>query len=197
MPARVLDGAPDTILEALNTVEELCRLHEIRALDDFLESCRVFAREETLNVAVLGRFKAGKSSFLNHLLGRPLLPVGVLPVTSVVTEIQWGPEERAGILFADGRREQVPVEGIGDFIAEDRNPENHKQVLRAHRPGLRTSARGTRPRPAVADARRFRRATRGDIAPQAGFPVGGMCRPSERRSTGSGSCRLPARGAAA
>jgi len=123
-------SAPGIVQDALAAVEDLCRRHEISALDDFLESCRAFAREETLNIAVLGRFKAGKSSFLNHLLGRPLLPVGVIPVTSAVTEIQWGPHERADILFADGRTERSPVDRIGDFISESRNPENSKQVAR-------------------------------------------------------------------
>jgi GTP-binding protein EngB required for normal cell division len=123
-------AAPEIVQDTLSTVEELCKRHEISALQDFLESCRGFARETTLNIAVLGRFKAGKSSFLNHLLGRPLLPIGVIPVTSVVTEIQWGPHERAEVLFADGRRDQVPVNGIGDFISESQNPENAKQVAR-------------------------------------------------------------------
>ena len=122
--------APEIVQDALGAVEALCKRHEISALDDFLESCRAFAQEKTLNIAVLGRFKAGKSSFLNHLLGRPLLPIGVSPVTSVVTEIQWGPRERAEILFADGRMEQAPVDRIGDFISESHNPENAKQVAR-------------------------------------------------------------------
>jgi GTP-binding protein EngB required for normal cell division len=124
--------APEIVQDALSTVEELCKRHEISALEDFLESCRTFAQEKTLNIAVLGRFKAGKSSFLNQLLGRPLLPVGVIPVTSVVTEIQWGPHERAEILFADGRKDQAPVDRIGDFISESQNPENSKQVARVH-----------------------------------------------------------------
>jgi predicted GTPase len=81
---------PEIVQDVLATVENLCRRHEIAALEDFLESCRRFAQEKTLNIAVLGRAKARKSSFLNHLLGRPLLPVGVIPVTSVVTDIQWG-----------------------------------------------------------------------------------------------------------
>jgi GTP-binding protein EngB required for normal cell division len=122
--------APEIVRDVLDAVEDLCRRHEISALEEFLESCRAFAQEKTLSIAVLGRFKAGKSSFLNHLLGRPLLPIGVIPVTSVVTEIEWGPHERAEILFADGRREQTPVERIGDFISETRNPENFKQVSR-------------------------------------------------------------------
>jgi len=122
--------APEMVQAALGTVEALCKSHEISALEDFLESCRAFAQEKTLNIAVLGRFKAGKSSFLNHLLGRPLLPIGVIPVTSAVTEIQWGPHERAEILFADGRRNQVSVNRIVDFISESQNPENSKQVAR-------------------------------------------------------------------
>ncbi len=122
--------APEIVQHVLGAVEALCKRHEISALEDFLESCRAFAQEKTLNIAVLGRFKAGKSSFLNHLLGRPLLPIGVIPVTSVVTEIQWGPRERAEILFADGRMEQAPVDRIGDFISESHNPENAKQVAR-------------------------------------------------------------------
>ncbi len=114
----------------LDTVRQICERHGLSALDEFQESCRAFAAEKTLNVAVLGRFKAGKSSFLNHLLGRELLPVGVVPVTSVVTEIQWGSGEQACIEYLDGRREAVPVDRIGDFISELKNPQNEKQVVR-------------------------------------------------------------------
>lgn len=116
--------------DVIGEVAELCKRHGITALEEFVESCQAFAREKTLNIAVLGRFKAGKSSFLNHLLGRPLLPIGVVPVTSVVTEIEWGACERAEILFSDGRLDELPVDQIGDFISEDRNPRNSRQVAR-------------------------------------------------------------------
>lgn len=118
------------IQSALQVVGNLCERHQINALGDFLQSCRAFAQEETLNIAVLGRFKAGKSSFFNHLLGRQLLPVGVVPVTSVVTEVQWGPEERAGIQYAGGRMEYVPPARLDEFVSEDKNPENAKRVER-------------------------------------------------------------------
>jgi GTP-binding protein EngB required for normal cell division len=120
--------APDAVREALETVRALCGRYQIDALEEFLESCQSFAQEKILNIAVLGRFKAGKSSFLNHLLGRTLLPVGVIPVTTVVTEIQYGPEERAQIRFLDGRTETAELGRIGEFIAESENPENQKQV---------------------------------------------------------------------
>src|SRR5262249_14151988 len=118
----------DIVYRSLDAVGEICNRYQIVALEDFLESCRSFAEEKLLNVAVLGRFKAGKSTLLNHLLGRPLLPVGVVPVTTVVTEIQEGPRERAEVHFLDGHVEDISVNQIAEFIAETQNPENAKQV---------------------------------------------------------------------
>ena len=48
-----------------------------------------------IDVAVFGRFKAGKSSFLNSLAGRTVLPIGVVPLTAVVTRLRYGPAEKA------------------------------------------------------------------------------------------------------
>ncbi len=121
---------PARVQAALQTVADLCEHYQITALEDFLKSCRDFAQEETLNIAVLGRFKAGKSSFLNHLLGKNLLPIGIVPVTSVVTEVQWGPEERTSVQYAGGRIEHVPAGQLGEFVSEDKNPENAKRVER-------------------------------------------------------------------
>src|ERR1700683_5639502 len=98
-------GAPSISL--LEMAAELCDRYRIADLRYFVESCRAFACAGTLNIAIFGRFKAGKSSFLNHLLGAPLLPVGVIPVTSVITKIEFGPEERAEVRFLDGRAEPL------------------------------------------------------------------------------------------
>ncbi|MEJ2146679.1 MAG: dynamin family protein [Acidobacteriota bacterium] len=113
---------------ALEAVGEICERRGIAALRPFLTSCRNFEEEEVLNIAVLGRFKAGKSTFLNCLFGRPLLPVGAVPVTTAVTEIQYGRRERAEVHFSDGHTEEISLERIEDFIAERRNPGNFKNV---------------------------------------------------------------------
>ena len=77
---------------------------------------------------MLGRFKAGKSSFLNHFIGRSILPVGVVPVTTAVTEIRCGAREEARVHHRDGRDDEVPLNQIGGYISEKENPENTKQV---------------------------------------------------------------------
>ncbi len=120
----------DAAGQALDLIAALIAKYRLEALEDFLESCRRFAAEGAVNVAILGRFKAGKTTSLNDLAGRPLLPVGVIPVTSVVTEIEYGPKPCAEIEYLDGRREAVALARLGEFVDESRNPGNQKAVAR-------------------------------------------------------------------
>jgi ABC-type uncharacterized transport system ATPase component len=50
--------------------------------------------EDRFTIAVLGQFKRGKSSLLNAIIGRDLLPTGILPLTSVITVVRYGASER-------------------------------------------------------------------------------------------------------
>ncbi len=95
---------------------------QVRAIE------RALPEERAVNVAVVGRFKAGKSSFLNQMVGREVLPVDVLPATSVITELAYGPEDRVVVRFGDGREEDIGFEDLPDYVTEKNNPENVKQV---------------------------------------------------------------------
>jgi GTP-binding protein EngB required for normal cell division len=113
---------------ALRLAAQVAARYEISALSGLLDTARTAAAQEEIGVAILGRFKAGKSSFLNHFFGRSLLPVGVVPVTAVVTEIRYGAQERALVRHADGRTRQIPLEEISSYISEKENPENARRV---------------------------------------------------------------------
>jgi GTP-binding protein EngB required for normal cell division len=115
---------------AIEMVSEIAVRYQLSSIEPLLTSCRTIAEQDEISIAVIGRFKAGKSSFLNHFLDWSLLPVGVIPVTAVVTEIEYGSRARAVTYFLDGRTEEVPVDAIRSFVAESENPENVKQVSR-------------------------------------------------------------------
>jgi ribosome biogenesis GTPase A len=75
----------------LNHIREICKQFQIISLKGLLDSCdNLLAENRVIDVAVLGQFKAGKSSFLNSLIGQQILPVGVIPVTTTITRIQYG-----------------------------------------------------------------------------------------------------------
>ena len=112
----------------LNVVEEVGARYRISALSSLLACTRASVGQDQISIAVMGRFKAGKSSFLNHLFGRSVLPAGVVPVTAAVTEIRYGARERARVRHQYGGEVEVPLDQIGAYISEKGNPENTRQV---------------------------------------------------------------------
>lgn len=85
-----------------------------------------------LRVMVVGEAKRGKSSLINALLGRPLLPTGVVPVTAVTTTttITAGgpPAGQAIVTGLDGSHEVVDLDRLADFVTEHGNPGNARRV---------------------------------------------------------------------
>ncbi|MDE3033533.1 MAG: dynamin family protein, partial [Acidobacteriota bacterium] len=117
---------PETLLGALG---EVCAAFHITSLDPQLRACEAMTRDAgVVDVVVLGAFKAGKSSFLNSLLGAEILPVGVLPLTALVTRLAYGPEDRLEVAFLDGERRTLPVSTLPEYVTESANPENVKRV---------------------------------------------------------------------
>jgi len=79
--------------------------------------------------ACVGQFKRGKSTLINALIGQAVLPVGVIPVTSVVTILSYGETAAATVRLANGQSLAVGLGSIADFIDERRNPHNARGAV--------------------------------------------------------------------
>src|ERR1022692_2490633 len=79
-----------------------------------------------LRVLVAGEAKRGKSTLVNALLGRPVLPTGVLPLTALATTVRRGSHDAVIAGFADGRTETFPVSALDDLVTERGNPGNRR-----------------------------------------------------------------------
>jgi len=113
------------------TLQKTCEPHLFPGLAPVFHAISELEQKNRyINIAVLGQFKAGKSSFLNHLTGSTLLPVGATPVTNVVTLLQYGPALHITVWFLDGKTRNIPAEDLPDYINEQRNTNNHRQVDR-------------------------------------------------------------------
>ena len=78
-------------------------------------------------VACVGQFKRGKSTLLNALMGEPILPSGVVPVTAVPTILRFGETLRARVRLSNEWTE-IAIADIEEYVSEVRNPENSKGV---------------------------------------------------------------------
>jgi len=91
----------------------------------------LFARlaDDRFNVAVVGQFSRGKTSLMNAMLGTERLPMGVVPITSVITTVQYGTDERAIIEYAERRLpSHIKLEELSEFVTQHHNPGNEKGI---------------------------------------------------------------------
>ncbi len=84
------------------------------------------------HLAVLGQFKRGKSTLLNALIGEPILPVGVVPLTAAPTFIRFGEAPKIRVQYQDDRKGDE-FNGtstaernayLAEFVTEDGSPQN-------------------------------------------------------------------------
>ncbi|HUB37363.1 MAG TPA: dynamin family protein [Streptosporangiaceae bacterium] len=70
-------------------------------------------------LAVVGQFSRGKTTLMNALLGGAYLPMGALPMTSVVTTVRYGTRPRALVRgHAAALPVEVPVTEVATFVAQ-------------------------------------------------------------------------------
>ena len=70
------------------------------------------AASQRFAVTVVGEFNKGKSTFINQLIGRQLLPVGDLPTTAMLTRVCYGPKE--SLTLYDKKGQKMSESAISD-----------------------------------------------------------------------------------
>ena len=92
--------------------------------------------QQRFHLAVLGQFKRGKSTLINALLGEPVLPSAIIPVTAIPTFISYGETISIRVSFLDGKdpidlhitSENDPKEILNGYVTEIGNPNNRLAV---------------------------------------------------------------------
>jgi cellulose synthase operon protein C len=74
-------------------------------------------RARPLRLAIVGEFNAGKSTFINALIGADVAPTGVLPTTATLHHLRWAPDPIARISFAAGQEPPERIVPLADLRA--------------------------------------------------------------------------------
>ncbi|MEW5818004.1 MAG: dynamin family protein, partial [Spirochaetota bacterium] len=112
--------------ELLKCLDEMLAMESIRGCP--CEELREKIETNTFNLVVVGQFKRGKTSLINALLGADILPVAVVPLTSIVTIMKYGEALRINVHFNDGRIAEIKPESLTEYVTEKGNPKNIKEV---------------------------------------------------------------------
>lgn len=111
-PIRMLDGPITTLREReIKLINEIAE--SLIKVDSEAEESRQRIKDVAQDlqdmffiVSVIGEFNAGKSTFINALVGETLLPTGIKPTTEYIELIRYSSEpNRKPVVRADGLRE--------------------------------------------------------------------------------------------
>lgn len=84
---------------------------------------------DRFHLVVVGEFNHGKTTFVNALLGAPVLPTGVTPTTAVIHHLEHADEPRAEVVYTSGARTPVPFGEVRQFmVGSDRSPNDVKHL---------------------------------------------------------------------
>ena len=72
--------------------------------------------EERFTIVVLGEFNHGKSTFINALLGSPLLPTGITPTTALLAHVTHGARQGATAVTENGDRTPIDTAALADHV---------------------------------------------------------------------------------
>lgn len=115
--------------DAIRLVLESAKTSGNSALADDLKAVLVRLASDQLYVAFVGQFSRGKSTVMNALIRKNLLPVGVVPLTSVITLVKYGSRTRVVLRFPNSQlTREITTAELPQYVTQTHNPGNVKGI---------------------------------------------------------------------
>ncbi len=121
----------------INKFQNIAHIKKIKSVIYSLNNQRIKAEIDELSekvtsekfyLVMLGLFKRGKSSLINALLKDEIVPTGVIPLTAIITLIEYSSKKYAKIFYNNSECKIVNIDEISQYVAEKENPKNIKKV---------------------------------------------------------------------
>jgi len=98
-------------IDTINGFSEIFCKYDMKPVAKKLVNTYKNAMKDRFSVAVVGEFSTGKSTFINKMLGRKLLPVSNLPSTALMTRIRYNEQESLIVTDEKGKKvKTLPLE---------------------------------------------------------------------------------------
>lgn len=123
--------------QTIHTIDQLlarCGPWELPRPAEELGLAQHKLRDNTYKVLVVGEAKRGKSSFINALIGRDILPTNVEVATSQVFEVRRAEKESYCLRFEDDSEQEITLGDLGRYgsqvVQDVEGPPRLDQIIR-------------------------------------------------------------------
>jgi len=102
----------------LRKLKEYSQTLDLKGNVDSIDGVMKRLEEDSFSVAIIGEFNRGKSTLINALLEKPILPMDVLPTTATLNKITYSITPFVKIEYKDGHIEEVDVEKLSEYVTK-------------------------------------------------------------------------------
>lgn len=74
--------------------------------------------ERGFSIAVVGEFKRGKSTVINALLGKDILPSDIMPCSATLNRVTYGVTPRVRVFYKDGHQDEVSIDELTNYVTK-------------------------------------------------------------------------------
>ena len=104
--------------DALITLKGFCETLGMKNTSDSIDEMMKRSAEDSFDIAIVGEFRRGKSTLINALLGKAILPSDVLPTTATLNRVTYGITPFVKIEYKNGTTEDIDINQLSEYVTK-------------------------------------------------------------------------------
>lgn len=111
----------NTVTGMIDSLSQLQEYSDFLSLNNTSKSIRDTIEkvaDEHFEVAIVGEFKRGKSTLINALLGKEILPADVLPATATLNRVTYSQTPYVIVEYKNGSCERVAIDQLENYVTK-------------------------------------------------------------------------------
>ncbi len=106
------------ISENSKRMSEVCRSIGMNQMAEILNENRIKLQSHKFAVGILGEFRRGKSTVINAMLGREIMPSDIVPTTATMNRVSYGLTPYAELDLDDGSTKRIDVNELSSYVTK-------------------------------------------------------------------------------
>jgi len=114
-------------LDSLNSVS-IIDTKSVQAINESKQELSRLLKNKELRLGIIGEFNAGKSTLINAILGKQVMPSSNRPCTATVSYIRFSEQEYINVVFNDGKVQKLSITDYENLTTEGTAPPDIKYI---------------------------------------------------------------------
>ena len=115
------------VTTALSDMERLCEQMKMEENRQEIERIQKKLSGHIFSVGIMGEFKRGKSTVINSLLEKEIMPADILPCSATMNRVTYDLHPHVQLQMRDGTTKDIPVEELASYVTK-LNAENESRA---------------------------------------------------------------------